>query len=87
MSLYQYLIHGYPVIGHYDLPPRGEGYRPGRIIIVDKGEQKYPDSPRYVTGLQCREGEVWDDEWNWGHYFVKLDDARIDFADRCERGY
>ena len=83
----QYIIHGYPIIGHYDLPKPIEGLRPGRIILVDRGEQpSYDAYTRYVTAWQGHTDGVWDREWGNGHYKSDLNEAIDDFAARCKRG-
>jgi len=83
----EFIIHGYPIIGHYDLPtPSIEGIRPGRIILVDRGEQGDPKGSRYVVSWQGHTDGVWDREWGQGHYFTKLDEATKYFAERCQRG-
>jgi hypothetical protein len=83
----QYIIHGYPIIAHYDLPtPSIEGLRPGRIILVDRGQPQFQNEARYVVSWQGHTDGVWDREWDQGHYFVKLDEATKYFAERCQRG-
>jgi len=80
----KYIIHGYPIIAHFDTPKRE-----GRVVLVDRGAPAHDNTHhhRYVTGWQGQTNGVWDDEWAWGHYFEKLDEARTDYAQRCERGY
>lgn len=72
-------IHGYPIMAQADVRD-GAGARPGRIIMVRRQDE-------FVTGLQCRTGDRWDNEWCWGHYFTDENEARADFAKRAERGY
>lgn len=84
----KYIIHGYPIVAHCDTPKQS-ATRAGRVVLVDRGVPAHDNTHhhRYVTGWQGREGDSWDDEWTWGHYFVGLDEAQADFRARCERGY
>ncbi len=61
--------------------PRAPMTAPGRVILVDLGEDRKSD--RYVTWWQNGEtgGCV------WGHYFDRKTEAVIDFEARAARGY
>lgn len=80
-------IHGYEIIVQA-VSPGGNGTRPGRVILVDRGAGS---QQRYVTAWQGRDlmgpGTGWDGEWGWGHYFDDKALAEADFHMRCVRGY
>lgn len=77
-------VNGYRIVSSMPTPA-ASATRPGRVILVDT-ERQYD---RYVTAWQGYNPETdkHDASWCHGHYFNVLDEARDDYAKRCERGY
>lgn len=93
-------IHGLPVIAMC-LTPKTPGTRPGRVIIVDKGERE--KFGRYVVAWQGIRAdgsqdadyastlmgqkieESWDPEWDQGDYCSTMTEALESFQSRCRR--
>lgn len=71
-------IHGYDVIASSKTPTT-DMTRPGRYVLVDRGEGH---AQRFVTAWQ---GDG-DDEWSTGHYFDERKAAFDDFMQRAKRG-
>lgn len=78
-------INGYPIIATFDTPA-ARGTRPGRVIMVDRGEGAHN---RFVTAWQGTNEERtrFDGSWTWGHYFDSEKEAAADFVARSKRGY
>jgi hypothetical protein len=70
-------IHGFDVKAQFTTPGGG-GIRPGRFILVDRGE-KYKE--RWVSSWLA-DGDA---EWSQGHYFETFLEARDHFLERCEK--
>ncbi len=82
-------IHGYTVIA-VKHTPRAGATRPGRVVLVDKGDATSDSRSRWITAWQGRElrpDAGWDHEWTWGHYFGDKALAEADFHMRAVRGY
>ena len=53
--------------------------RAGHVVLVQRDTGYHP----YVTAWLG----IGDSQWNTGHYFVSLSEARDDFEKRARRGY
>jgi len=72
-------VNGYRVI-MTSRTPGDEFTRPGRVILVDRGEGR---PQRYVTAWQ---GDG-DEGWNTGHYIDTIEAAVADFTKRAARKF
>lgn len=70
-------VHGFTVKAEFKTEGGG-GVRPGRIILVDRGE-RYTE--RWVSTWQA-DG---DNEWSQGNYYSEFAEARDHFLERCSR--
>ena len=67
--------HGYTILKQ-EPTPASIGTRAGRIVLVEKTDEDYHP---FVTGW-LGDG---DTQWWGGNYFSTLDNATIDFYERC----
>lgn len=71
------------LIASYETP-KAPATRAGRVELHYREGELHP----YVTGWRgTDDGETYDSSWCWGHYFKNEGEARVDFAERCVRGY
>ena len=67
--------HGYTILKQ-EPTPASIGTRPGRIVLVERTDE---DDHPFVTGW-LGDG---DTQWWGGNYFTTLDNATIDYYERC----
>lgn len=75
-------INGFPIVAMF--PTRKSvGYRPGRIVMVDRGDQF---EERYVLSWQgVNDDGTWCRQWSCGTYVVTMKEARDEFVRRVQR--